>query len=160
MLDLKLSDEQKENALERANDQIRLVENYYAEDTNNPVAEFVSSFGYGDADRDDVNDQIDRILRFYGYTDDQIKQVVALGYDQLERLCDLDCRYLGHSDSIYARSVGEIEIELGGFTDDELKYLDTEICMSGSYTYSSSYDVWSLILDTDLVDDFLNNKGA
>jgi hypothetical protein len=114
-------------------------ESYYTDDDSNPVAEYVSSLGYGVGDTDEIlerfvkeldDDRLEALIRYHQNNFFSNKEIV-------KELCDsanLESGDIRHQDyTLYSRICGEIEVEFEG----KLHYINL------------SDTVWRLIVDVE-----------
>lgn len=151
----------------------------YVQSDECPHAEYVQSFGYGDADTTEVLDNVERLLKDSidrELVDEITTYLGSLSSRDLFHLLSDHAR-LEHTPNIYSIhgeifgiSLGEIEEELPDDLKEELKslspedlqtlYSSVDVPLKGACGYLDyNYHRWTLILDTDSLVEAYNNKA-
>lgn len=144
-------------------------ETNFQENEESSIAEFVGSFCYGESGHE-IRDFI-RQQQYKYLTDDQEAFLKSLLSKTDKDLCDIFGNFcsieLTHgirsvTNEVTSRTIGEVEVEIDDILDQYPSELHDEIAkkcdsyVSKSYAYIDfSYDRWSMVLDTDLLQDFI-----
>ena len=164
-----LREDELERIVESIDDDIKWAEEYYTQNEDNHVAEYVSSFNHGNADEDDVIDVIIRELDDEGDYSEQLIEAMKEFlenhenlFEYLEPHTELSPEHGFHQNdrAILSMQVGEMEHELSDenkealakLTKPEREYVKSNIkgYIQGDYAYvCSEYDRWDLEIDLE-----------
>ena len=161
----------RQQELDEIIDQLNSITEYtnnYVENEDCGIAEYAQCFAYGESDKDDIADKIERIEWL---SDEDKKIIKALSYSELAGICSLELvsGIWSREDEIFSCVIGEVEeqlpdelfAEIKKLNDEELEYIERNCdgYYSDGFLYvNRDYDRWSMILDETLTNEFLDNK--